>query len=453
MPNEWLDPGFWSPEPPPGVRPIGEPTPPSLPWETFDEMQYEPPQYLPPQRPDTLTRLLAPFSNVSYRATGGAPQWPGIPLGILALIAQSRIAGQQGKETERQSFNQRREKEAAWRNQRNLTATQTWLQRRASQAAIAGEKRGEARTIAGEERATTRKREEGRQALETGGLPIQTAAEAARFGRPVGARMTSEAWRAAFPERFRATMMGGAAIGNDELTPDAVDIYADQLASKGRAGISVRDIASQRRIANRAAQKYPGINLARNEAVYNANKNSLANLTKLHDGVSAFIETADKNVAVLDEYAAKIGGYDSPLANRPLRWLQKNAGSTDVAAYEAARVTVANEYTRILTTLAGSGQTTDSARKELDNIISGSYSLKQMREVLSVFARDARNRDSAYSERIAEITSRTGAQGAPSPFNSPAASDSVMMERRGIRKLVPRSRVEEMRGLGAKEVR
>jgi hypothetical protein len=209
MPDEWFDdPGFYPPEPQPEFRRPGGP--PGLPFNMADEMQYEPAPYLPPQQPGMASRLLAPFSGLSYRSYGNAPAWPGIAAGLLSMLAQSRQSGERQIETGRQEVNERAASGAAWRNQRNLEATRTWLQQRASRAS---EKRGEERTVATEDRAATRKRLEADAALETGGLPIQTPEEAKRFGRPVGSRMSTEAWRAAFPDRYRAPRPQSARIG------------------------------------------------------------------------------------------------------------------------------------------------------------------------------------------------------------------------------------------------
>jgi len=359
--------------------------------------------------------------------------------GLLRGLGNAALGRQNGRAQQSQMAMQ----QAAARNEANLKATQEQAAKRGqfvsglvSRAAARADK-----TIPGEYLTM-----EDVTAANEAGIKLPQSA----IGQP---RSKYPQLANSYPKVVREpAASGGMTEGQQDLTPEAIDIYANERAATGtNKGVSVRDVKSIRAISNRMAKLYPGINLARNAAIFNANRGSLASMQKLHDGVQAFTSTADKNVQVLDEYATKLGGYDSPMANKTLRWFQANAqGKPELFAYNAARATVQTEYARILNTLAGSGQITDNARREMDSFIRGDLSLKAMREVLDVLRRDAQNRDSAYSDEIANISQRIGP-----PQNVPptaAPQDSVLMQRGSKVKMVPRSQVETMRKLGAKEV-
>lgn len=415
-----IPPDLLDPEPIPDPR-LASPQMDIPPPEFMPEM----PQYLPPERPGMFENTFSPFGNTAALAAmmrRGAPPGAFLLAGLLHGLGQQAQRRRAVDEEQRQEMNRRFETAAAFRNRANLAASGRREATRLSEMHKASE-----RERLKVEQAQERRRIDASLArdLELGpdwvGRMIDDLPPELRAKPLQRVSLITVPGPHGEPVTVRAPSSLASSMGGDELTDDAVDMYAHQLASKGKSGISVRDVSAMRRVANRAAALYKGINLARNEALYNANKNSLSSLTKLRDGIGAFIETAERNVKVLDEYATKIGGYDSPLANRSLRWFQKNMqGSPEMAAYDAARKTVATEYTRILTTLSGSGQITDTAQKELDSILRGDYGLKQMREVLDVFARDARNRDTAYADRISEITGRvanpTGGAGVESGY-------------------------------------
>lgn len=155
-----------------------------------------------------------------------------------------------------------------------------------------------------------------------------------------------------------------------------------------------------------------GAGLGASRANYRADSGSLANLQKISDASKAFEQTALKNASVLEETIKKIPDLGAPWLNAPLRSVNRRLlGSVELAAFDAARQTVVPEFARLLNSPTASGQLTDQARQELERIVSGDYSVKQMLSVLKVLRRDAHNRVQSYEDQVKEIRGRIGAGG------------------------------------------
>src|ERR1700676_1548087 len=85
------------------------------------------------------------------------------------------------------------------------------------------------------------------------------------------------------------------------MTPEAFDQQAEKYNSTGvlpQVGRGGNGQALQRAIMNRAGELHPGATLAANSAEYKANQSSLTNIQKTFDNVTAFENTAGKNLDV-----------------------------------------------------------------------------------------------------------------------------------------------------------
>lgn len=204
------------------------------------------------------------------------------------------------------------------------------------------------------------------------------------------------------------------------LSPEAIDMAAEMYAHTGVLPGSARDILTRRQIMNRAAELAPNIDLASNAAAYHANKASLTGLQKNLDSVTAFENTANKNLDLFLGTAGKIIDSGSPWINKPLRDIdQKGLGSSDLAAFNAARQVAVNEIAKVTGNPSLSGQLSDSARKEVENFIPANATLKQTYAVAKVLRQDMANRKTAYQEQLSDIKSRIGGGGAQPHDNAP----------------------------------
>lgn len=225
---------------------------------------------------------------------------------------------------------------------------------------------------------------------------------------------------------------GGSGFASGEgalagLTQGGLDAAARMYSQTGQLppmGIGKATAGIRTKIINRAAELNPNLDIAANSAGYKSDRASLANVQKIYDSSKAFSATADKNANVLLEAMKKIPDVRSPLLNKPIRSINSRLlGSADQAAFNVARQTVIPEFARLLNSPTASGQLTDQARKELEAIVRGDYSLNQMRAAIATLQKDAHNRTISYEGQLGEIKYRIKSGGQSRPpldsFNRP----------------------------------
>ncbi len=206
------------------------------------------------------------------------------------------------------------------------------------------------------------------------------------------------------------------------LTPDALKLTAHQFAmtgqlppmGMGKAGATVRTA-----IINQAAEEYKGLDLPSQVAAYKANQSSLTKLQGTADKVAAFESTAGKNLDQFLTLAGKVPDTGIPWLNSPIRTLNANVvGSTNQAAFNAARDVALREIARVTSDPNLSGVLSDSARKEVQALSPESATFAQIKHVATVLKQDMANVKSSLNEQIGSIQQRI----ATPPGEKPAAA-------------------------------
>jgi len=199
------------------------------------------------------------------------------------------------------------------------------------------------------------------------------------------------------------------------MTPAAIDQAAQRYAytgDMGAMGMGKTARNDRNTIKNRAAELYAGLNPAQQISAYQANKSSLAKQTATYDMIQAWENTGLKNARVFLQQAQKVVDSGSPWINEPLRKIDEKAfGSSNVATYNAARGIVTPEFAKLLQNAGAAlgGTLTDTARAEVDALISGDFNYKQAYDVVKLFANDAENRRQSQLDQIRDIQGRLGA--------------------------------------------
>lgn len=194
------------------------------------------------------------------------------------------------------------------------------------------------------------------------------------------------------------------------LTPDALKMAADQYAATGQMPAVGRTAGIRSQIMNQAALDHPKIDIATNAAAYNANKESLKKLQSGFDQVTAFENTAGKNLDQFLTTAKKVVDSGSPWLNTPIRNINANmVGSENMAAFNAARTTALTEISKVLTSSnATGGAVSDSARGEVSGLIGPNATLKQIYAAANILKQDMANRHQSYADQISDIKQRIG---------------------------------------------
>lgn len=299
-----------------------------------------------------------------------------------------------------------------------------------------------------------------KEAAETGeaiskGQEAQATAESKRMesewykthpgvGAPgVSAELPQEAdWLAKNPDKtpadflkYKATLVPqfNFNLQSGLLTDQARDMAAENYFQTGQLPAGARSPAMIAAIINRAGELHPGGNLAGNKAAYAANKQSLESIQKNFDQVTAFENTAGKNLDTFLTTAKKVVDAGSPWINKPLRSVDANGlGDTDQAAFNAARATALTEIAKVLNSANASGVLSDSARQEVSELIGPGATLHQIYSAAQILKQDMANRHQSYQMQIDDIHKRLGvgptAETTPQPATSGAFSWDNMPE-------------------------
>lgn len=203
--------------------------------------------------------------------------------------------------------------------------------------------------------------------------------------------------------------------GADGLSDEALNQLAIAFHSSGilpSVGFGKAAAALRVKIANQAAKLFPGTDLASNKAVYEANKSSLVQVTKMKNAVEAYSNTAGKNIELLLEQAKNVPDSGSPWLNTPLRSVSKNLmGQKEVPAYETARMVALTEIARVVNNPNLTGQLTDDARREVEKFNPNNATFAQTVAVARVLHQDMKNRHDALVAQEKEIRDEIGQQG------------------------------------------
>ena len=199
----------------------------------------------------------------------------------------------------------------------------------------------------------------------------------------------------------------------------------------GRAGAQVRA-----RIINRAAQydtatgAFTGTalpDIAGNKANYTANTQALAQITKNLNAVQAFEATAEKNAALMDDVLKRLPGRTSvTILNRPIRALAGMLGDEDIAAFNTLRLSLQNEYARLVSQPNLVGILSDSARHEMELVLRPDATAGQLRAALKTLKMEAANRREAFQAQRESIQTEISGRQTTTPRTPAPASEAPL---------------------------
>lgn len=210
------------------------------------------------------------------------------------------------------------------------------------------------------------------------------------------------------------------------LSAEGLDAAAMMFGKTGQLppmGMGKAAADARTRIINRAAVLIPGLDIASAKADFAANQDSEKAIQKQLDAVTSFEETATKNLGLFITAAGKIPDSGSPILNRPIRTLSDSLfGSPEMATFNAQRRTVIPEFAKILNNPNLSGQLSDSARHEIEEVMSGNATLTQMVATAKALVQDTTNRKTSMTQQLQAIRARIKkGSDAPATSQAPAA--------------------------------
>lgn len=169
-------------------------------------------------------------------------------------------------------------------------------------------------------------------------------------------------------------------------------------------------------IINRAAQLHPDQNLAGNQAEYAAGKESLKALQKTFNQVTAFENTAIKNLDQVAEAGKKIPQLTTQFANTPVRSINsKVLGTPEMARFRTALLTAQTEAAKVLSSANATGVLSDQARREAEDVLNGNLPYPAMLASIEQLKTDFANRHQSYQMQIADIQRQLSKGGGSAP--------------------------------------
>lgn len=201
------------------------------------------------------------------------------------------------------------------------------------------------------------------------------------------------------------------AINAGQLSDVAMEQAAKKYLDTGvlPPGFGTAGTIQKTAIMNAAAKLDPQAALARNQATFKADSANLTNLQKTEGTLSAFENTAGKNLDQFLQLADKIPDTGVPWLNVPVRNLSANVvGSENMAAINAARDVALREIARVTNDPKLSGALTDTARKEVAGLSAANATLPQIKAVAKVLRQDMANVHSGINEQIASVKNSIG---------------------------------------------
>jgi hypothetical protein len=209
-----------------------------------------------------------------------------------------------------------------------------------------------------------------------------------------------------------ATVAVQNASAGPALTDAALDNAAENYWNKSvlpPGGRSALAIAQNRRIMDRAAELHKGESIAEGSAAYSAAKGSLANLQKNFDQVSAFENTAIKNLDQVAKAGAAIPDLNVRFANIPVRMISSQMlGTPEMARFRTALLTAQAESAKVLTSANANGVLSDSARREAEQVLDGNLPFPAMMASINQLKTDFGNRHQSYQDQVNDIKKRLG---------------------------------------------
>ncbi len=200
--------------------------------------------------------------------------------------------------------------------------------------------------------------------------------------------------------------------GGMQLTPDALKSLGDRFNITGEIpGMGMGKAATEARtkVLNQWASdlKNSGTSVAEQtakQAAYKASRNELSKLQSQRGTVMAFANTAEKNLALVQDLSAKVDRTGIPVMNR---WILSGkrsiAGDPEVAKFDAAVRTAINEYAKVTSSATGGGVTSDMARKEVESMLNTAQTKEQVEQVIGLLRQEMKNRKEGYDQQIESI--------------------------------------------------
>ena len=207
---------------------------------------------------------------------------------------------------------------------------------------------------------------------------------------------------------------------NVPLTP------AGQKAKSGLAatGQNVSRIDNKTLNDMGADAEASGTSVADVKAGYKADTAALTANTKALAAIEPFKKMLDTNIDIAKNLSKEVISTNSAYANKSLNWIKQNAGDNpDTAEFLAQMRFVETEAARVLNNPNLTGQLTDSARREMESVVSGNLPINSLDRVLARIKSDGDNRVKSLEDENKKLRK---ANAKPAAASTTSADDALI---------------------------
>lgn len=204
-------------------------------------------------------------------------------------------------------------------------------------------------------------------------------------------------------------------IGN-QASDEGIIAMAEHYMQTGQLLSRNPAIASRVMETARQMSRAQGVNPVVQGAQLKADQGTLTQVSKTLSAVTAFENTAQRNIKLMQDAMKKITDTGVPFLNQPIRKVQGMVGSADIARFNASARVVIPEIARILAQPNLTGALTDTARHEMEQVVRGDATVEQMNAVIELLLQDmaGRKKDlTAQKKAIEDAIKGRGPRGVP----------------------------------------
>ncbi len=190
------------------------------------------------------------------------------------------------------------------------------------------------------------------------------------------------------------------AIRNNQITLD------DVTKSGGMGGAGA---AYARQIREQILKEDPSFNFNLQRMTVKGDQTEISQAQGMRGKILSFEQTATQNAKQVYQLADKIDVSKIPALNSlVLKGETALAGDPVASSYLLAWRTFINEYARVSTTASGGGITTDSARKEIEDVIKKSNTPEMIKSGMRQAVLEMKHRQYGYDAQLESVYNRWG---------------------------------------------
>lgn len=186
-------------------------------------------------------------------------------------------------------------------------------------------------------------------------------------------------------------------------------LISDVIRNGGRGG---QGQAYARKLREAIHAENPNFNFQLAEMVRKGDQSELNQTQGMRGKILSFEKTAIQNAKQVYQLVDQIDPSQIPLINKAiLAGKTQITGDPKASAFMTAWRTFVNEYARVSTTATGAGVTSDTARKEMEDVIKSSSNADQLKANLRQAVLEMSHRRYGFDAQLEEIYSRYGKRG------------------------------------------